>query len=1037
MKVISKILFSMETMGFLILTFAAAIGVATFIENDFGTQASKAVVYNAWWFNLLMVWLMANLVANIFRYKLYRLQKLPVFLFHVAFLVIGLGAGITRFISYEGMMHIREGDQSNIVVSDNTYVQVWMNEGEDKAYSEDKVMPSVLTPHAYSNTMDIGQKKVRFKTTKYVPNAREVVVESAEGGFPFMVLVSSSGMGRQNFYFQYGTKKNLGTFDVNFSENLVEGAVNVRVLDGNLQINPPDTVVTMSMMGGANDTILPGSWFEFTQRKLYQMNGLNLVLTNFYENGAIDYVQYEGNDVSLMDAMVVNVTSGEEEKTIALHGGKGFQGEAQKFSINGIDLTMRYGSKNIELPFHLELVDFQLERYPGSNSPSSYASEVILVDERENLREPRRIFMNNVLNYGGYRFFQSSYDKDELGTILSVNHDYWGTLFTYIGYFLMTLGMFLTPFSKYSRFALLGRLLRNSTEKSKTATAVLLVLVTLSGLQLRAQQTHTRITPDQIPAVDADQAKRFGEILIQSHDGRLKPVNTLSSEILRKVARKDKMFGMNPDQVLLGMLSSPLVWQGVPMIKVSNKELQKLIGADDKYASYLDFIDMSQGTYKLNEYVSAAYNKKPAQRNMFDKDVIKVDERLNISYMVYTGDLLKILPDPYDPYKKWYSPASSIKGLAPEDSLFISKVIPTYLQAVAAGENATATELINGISDYQKKAGAEIMPSERKVTMELTYNRMMIFNNLSRFYGLIGFFLLVLVFIEVFRKSKAIKYIIRGLTVLVIVGFLVQTLGLIMRWYISGHAPWSNGYESLIYIGWVTMLAGIIFSRRSNMTLAATTVLTSIILMVAHLSWMDPEITNLVPVLKSYWLTIHVSIITASYGFLALGMLLGFINLMLMIFKNQKNHQKIELKIKDLTAINERTLMIGLYMLTVGTFLGGIWANESWGRYWGWDPKETWALVSVLVYSFILHMQYIPGLRNNYSFNFASLIGYSSILMTYFGVNYYLSGLHSYAAGDPVPIPTFVYYTLAIVALVSIIAYMNNLRFKDKKVSVS
>lgn len=134
-------------------------------------------------------------------------------------------------------------------------------------------------------------------------------------------------------------------------------------------------------------------------------------------------------------------------------------------------------------------------------------------------------------------------------------------------------------------------------------------------------------------------------------------------------------------------------------------------------------------------------------------------------------------------------------------------------------------------------------------------------------------------------------------------------------------------------------------------------------------------------------------------------------------------------RIADLTIINERTLMIGLYMLTIGTFLGGVWANESWGRYWGWDPKETWALVSVLVYSFVLHMEYIPGLRTKFTFNFASLISYSVIMMTYFGVNYYLSGLHSYAKGDPVPVPMFVYYIIIVVAAVSLWAYFNNRRF--------
>ena len=201
--------------------------------------------------------------------------------------------------------------------------------------------------------------------------------------------------------------------------------------------------------------------------------------------------------------------------------------------------------------------------------------------------------------------------------------------------------------------------------------------------------------------------------------------------------------------------------------------------------------------------------------------------------------------------------------------------------------------------------------------------------------------------------------------------------------------------------------------------------------MVAHLSWMDPEVTNLVPVLKSYWLTIHVSIITASYGFLALSMLLGFINLLLMILKSKNNVKMINLRIKELTIINERSITIGLYMLTIGTFLGGVWANESWGRYWGWDPKETWALVSVLLYAFILHMRFIPGLKGNYAFNFASLIGYFSILMTYFGVNYYLSGLHSYAAGDPVPVPDFVFYALGIIAILAIWAFVKERKFNN------
>ena len=214
------------------------------------------------------------------------------------------------------------------------------------------------------------------------------------------------------------------------------------------------------------------------------------------------------------------------------------------------------------------------------------------------------------------------------------------------------------------------------------------------------------------------------------------------------------------------------------------------------------------------------------------------------------------------------------------------------------------------------------------------------------------------------------------------------------------------------------------------MTLAVTSILAGVILFVAHLSWMDPQITNLVPVLKSYWLTIHVATITASYGFFGLGTLLAFVNLISFIMKRKSNQIQLDLSIKELTYIMEMTLTFGLILLTIGNFLGGVWANESWGRYWGWDPKETWALASIIFYSFVLHMRFIPGLQGLYAFNFASLVTFSSIIMTYFGVNYYLSGLHSYAAGDPVPIPTFVYYTVAIMVVISLLAYFNNQRFK-------
>lgn len=264
--------------------------------------------------------------------------------------------------------------------------------------------------------------------------------------------------------------------------------------------------------------------------------------------------------------------------------------------------------------------------------------------------------------------------------------------------------------------------------------------------------------------------------------------------------------------------------------------------------------------------------------------------------------------------------------------------------------------------------------------------------------------------------------------------FVFQTAGFIARWYISGHAPMSNGYESMIYISWAAMLAGFIFVRKSPIALAATSILSSLTLFVAHLNWMNPEVTNLVPVLKSIWLTIHVGVITASYGFLGLVMIMGLFNLLLMIFQNKKNYKNFQITIKEISMTSEMAMTIGLFLITIGSFLGGIWANESWGRYWGWDPKESWALVTILVYTVILHIGYIPGIKGRYLFNALSVIGFASVLMTYFGVNYYLSGLHSYAAGDAVPIPKFVYYTLAILFVILVVAWVNSQKLKDLEI---
>jgi len=330
------------------------------------------------------------------------------------------------------------------------------------------------------------------------------------------------------------------------------------------------------------------------------------------------------------------------------------------------------------------------------------------------------------------------------------------------------------------------------------------------------------------------------------------------------------------------------------------------------------------------------------------------------------------------------------------------------------------------LEGFQKKFGGSVMPSEEKIEAEIAYNKYDIFKKLFSWYLYVGLLLFVLLIAKIFRDGEVLNFVIKFLKGTVLLLFLLHSAGLVARWFISGHAPWSDAYESMIYVAWATMFFGLVFGRKSELTLAATAFVSSMILMIAHWNWMDPSIANLQPVLDSYWLMIHVAVIVGSYGPFALSMIIGMVSLLLISIAGKKNKEKIGLNVKELTIINELSLTVGLIMLTIGNFLGGMWANESWGRYWGWDPKETWALISILVYAFIIHMRFVPGLRGNWTFNFMSILGFASILMTYFGVNFYLVGLHSYASGDKIITPSFVYYAIFIVALLGSFSYWRN-----------
>ena len=539
---------------------------------------------------------------------------------------------------------------------------------------------------------------------------------------------------------------------------------------------------------------------------------------------------------------------------------------------------------------------------------------------------------------------------------------------------------------------------------------------------------HRKAFRTGLPALVApEHAKLFGRLLLQDNEGRIEPVSTLSSDVLRKLYRKDEYNGLTSEQVFIGMMADPESWQHEPIIRTTHPQIQEIMGSKGKYFSFASFFP--NNNYILHSYVENAFRKKPAERNKFDNEIIRLDERINICYLMFTGDLLRVLPVPGDSSHTWYSYRNIVGKVNSPDSVFLNNIIPLYVQDVResmqSGNWKGPDDIVKAITNYQVRLSASFIPSARKISTEIFLNESNIFSRISNVYGIVGFVLLIIQFIGLFYTRLKLKIPVTAATILIIIAFIIHAIGLGMRWYVSGHAPWSNGYEALTYIAWATVLAGLIFSSRSSIALSAGSIMAFLLLGTAHLSWMDPQITNLVPVLKSYWLVIHVATITASYAFLGLGALLAAFNLILMIMVTRKSFQFIDLTIRELSNVIEMTLIVGLYMLTIGTFLGGVWANESWGRYWGWDPKETWALVTVLVYAFIAHMRMVPGLRGLFAFNLASLAGFSSVIMTYFGVNFYLSGLHSYAKGDPLPIPPFVYYTVAVVFVVALTAFIN------------
>ena len=973
---------------------------------------------------LRLLWgcLLLIFCGNIFRYRLYKKEKWATLLLHVAFIFIFIGAFITRYVSFEGIMSIAEGDTESVFLSQKTYITAYI----DGDYMVDGVQQRLPLEYEvdFSKRLDNDFKvetnyngqPVSIELEKFIVGAEEDIIPD-ENGEAYLKIVESGGNGAHNHFLKVGQQASIHNviFTLN---NPAKGAVNILYQGDSLSIDSPFDGKYMTMATQEQGTLVKDSLQSLKLRSLYSIGNMQMVFPKPVVKGIFDIVQKPRVLKNDEDGIVLKVTTKGETKRIGLLGGKGMNTPFKQIKIGGLDIAFQYGAKLLQLPFSIKLNDFQADKFPGSDINSAYSSEVTLIDEEEGNFD-YKIYMNNILDHRGYRFFQHSFHPDEKGTILSVNHDYWGTLITYIGYFMLYLGLLAILFAKNTRFSDLKKQLNKVKEKKSKLLTVLFLSLGLFGFSQEHSQhdghdhsAHARAsvqlkpTKAQIDSILAanitpkDHAEKFGHLVIQDSDGRMKPVSTYASEMLRKLSKHDTYEYFDAHQVFLSMQESPRLWYNVPVIYLAKKKadtIRHIIGTDvkDKYVTLADFFS-EKGTYKLEPYLDDAFNTTIP--NGYQKEIQEAHRRVNLLYNTIEGMSLRLFPIPNDERNTWISAYNyKFENHKIQDSLygnFIKNGFQAYLftlnNAKQSGDFSEAEKLLAAFKKTQHKYGGEVMLSDDKIHTEVLYNKYDIFKKLFSWYMYAGSLLFVLLIVQIFKnRSKGISITVVVLKSIIVALFLLHAAGLIMRWYVSGHAPWSNAYESMIYVAWATMLFGLIFGRKSDLTLASTAFVTSMLLMIAHWQWMDPAIENLQPVLNSYWLMIHVAVIVASYGPFTLGMVLGVVSLFLMAVTNQKNRTKMDLNIKELTIINEMALTVGLVMLAIGNFLGGMWANESWGRYWGWDPKETWALISIMIYAFVIHMRLIPGLRGRWFFNLCSVIAIAFIIFTYFGVNFY------------------------------------------------
>ncbi len=621
------------------------------------------------------------------------------------------------------------------------------------------------------------------------------------------------------------------------------------------------------------------------------------------------------------------------------------------------------------LGFSLKLKDFKVIYYPGTDAPMDYVS-TLTTDGSE-----IEISMNSIGEHKGYRFTQSSYDDDMQGSTLGLLYDPWGIGITYIGYALLFISLMVSIFRNKTRMLSYYK----KAISAQVAKVIVLVAMFCSGLLSLPAEAQEQLK------IDSKIYNDFGKISVL-YNSRICPINTVATDFVTKLCGKPSWKGMSANEVFAGWVFDVPYWETVKMIEIKDKQVQELMGLNDKWASFHDFYD-EYNEYKLEKPLKDAYKNGD---KALQKKLSNVDEKFNIIRMLYNGEMLKVFPYQEAAGKfRWIAPGESLKNVKlPEKELnFVMKSMDYLAESIITGDNERAEVIAKKIYNYQHVRGKEVIPSTFGVYCELFYNTL----NTQRWAIMLYLTLALLLVITstITLSGKKEKRIRIGKHILIGVMLLHTTVLLALRWFVSGHLPLSNGYETMQFMAWAVLILTIVMYKKFLAIQNFGPLLASFALLVAMITDSNPQITQLMPVLQSPLLSIHVMVIMFSYALFGLMALTGIQGII-------AHYGKMTEKEEQLSALSQFLLYPAVSLLAIGIFIGAIWANVSWGKYWGWDSKEVWALITMFIYAAPMHSD-IKWMRKPLHVHIYMIIAFLSVLMTYFGVNYFLAGMHSYA----------------------------------------